>query len=334
MTEPIIGIIANPASGKDIRRLVALGSSVDNVEKVNIVRRVLAGLSAMGIGRIAYLPDGFGIASRAAGLSQFPEATPLPMDCFNVPSDSQEAAARLAEMGAAAIVTLGGDGTNRMVAKGCGTVPIMPISTGTNNVFPTQVEGTIAGIAVGAVARGVTQAHDGGKVVVRQPRIVVTIDGNDDDMALIDAVTTKNSWIGARAVWRPHDIGTIVLSRVVPGSIGMASFGSVLFPDDRAHLKGVSVELDANAERRVLVPLAPGVVVEAGIAEARTLGDGDVVDVRADEAFTIALDGEREIEILDPRRAVQFRRSADGPFTVDAVAAVRGAAAQGLLAPA
>ncbi len=86
--------------------------------------------------------------------------------------------------------------------------------------------------------------------------------------------------------------------------------------------------------RRVLVPLAPGVVVEAGIAEARTLGDGDVVNVRADEAFTIALDGEREIEILDPRRAVQFRRSGDGPFTVDAVAAFRGAAAQGLLAPA
>jgi hypothetical protein len=35
---PLVGIIANPASGKDIRRLVALGSSVDNNEKINIVR--------------------------------------------------------------------------------------------------------------------------------------------------------------------------------------------------------------------------------------------------------------------------------------------------------
>jgi predicted polyphosphate/ATP-dependent NAD kinase len=30
-----VGIIANPASGKDIRRLVAYGSVFDNNEKVN-----------------------------------------------------------------------------------------------------------------------------------------------------------------------------------------------------------------------------------------------------------------------------------------------------------
>jgi predicted polyphosphate/ATP-dependent NAD kinase len=35
------GIIANPAAGKDIRRLVAHGSTFDNNEKVNIVHRVL-----------------------------------------------------------------------------------------------------------------------------------------------------------------------------------------------------------------------------------------------------------------------------------------------------
>ncbi|MDI9377286.1 MAG: ATP-NAD kinase, partial [Synergistota bacterium] len=32
----LVGIIANPASGKDIRRLVAHGSVFDNIEKVNI----------------------------------------------------------------------------------------------------------------------------------------------------------------------------------------------------------------------------------------------------------------------------------------------------------
>ena len=31
-----VGIIANPASGKDIRRLVAHGTVFDNDEKVNI----------------------------------------------------------------------------------------------------------------------------------------------------------------------------------------------------------------------------------------------------------------------------------------------------------
>jgi len=42
-----VGIIANPASGKDIRRLVALGTVFDNQEKLNIDRRILLGLDAL-----------------------------------------------------------------------------------------------------------------------------------------------------------------------------------------------------------------------------------------------------------------------------------------------
>ena len=39
-----VGIIANPASSKDIRRLVAQGRVVPDWEKVNIVRRAMRGL--------------------------------------------------------------------------------------------------------------------------------------------------------------------------------------------------------------------------------------------------------------------------------------------------
>ncbi|HEY8875633.1 MAG TPA: hypothetical protein VIM32_03140 [Desulfosporosinus sp.] len=42
----IAGIIANPASGKDIRRLVAHATVFDNQEKVNLIRRILLGLQA------------------------------------------------------------------------------------------------------------------------------------------------------------------------------------------------------------------------------------------------------------------------------------------------
>ena len=44
----IIGIIANPASGKDVRRLVARASVFDNQEKRAIVRRALMGMAAAG----------------------------------------------------------------------------------------------------------------------------------------------------------------------------------------------------------------------------------------------------------------------------------------------
>src|SRR5918998_1265194 len=62
----LVGIIANPASGKDIRRLVAHGSAFDNNEKINIVRRMPLGLDAAGVREVAYLPDAYGIVERAA----------------------------------------------------------------------------------------------------------------------------------------------------------------------------------------------------------------------------------------------------------------------------
>ena len=43
-----VGIIANPAAGKDIRRLVAHGRVVSNQEKANILRRVFAGVVSTG----------------------------------------------------------------------------------------------------------------------------------------------------------------------------------------------------------------------------------------------------------------------------------------------
>jgi predicted polyphosphate/ATP-dependent NAD kinase len=60
-----IGIIANPASGKDIRRLVAYGSVFDNVEKTNIVKRILKALDALRVRDVFIMSDAYGIGLRA-----------------------------------------------------------------------------------------------------------------------------------------------------------------------------------------------------------------------------------------------------------------------------
>ena len=60
-----VGIIANPASGKDIRRVVSHATVVNNHEKVSIVRRVLLALHAYGVRRVEIMPDHFGIGVRA-----------------------------------------------------------------------------------------------------------------------------------------------------------------------------------------------------------------------------------------------------------------------------
>ena len=333
MTErALVGIIANPASGKDIRRLVAHGSAFDNNEKINIVRRLLLGLDAAGVSEVAYLPDSYGIVERAAAAAK-PRLTlnPLPMPVVGYASDSTEAAQRLRDLGAAAIITLGGDGTNRVVAKGCGDVPLVPVSTGTNNVFPRMVEGTLAGLATGLVATGVARNRPGlPRVIRRMPRLEVQIDGTPADIALIDVVSTNQSWVGARALWEPAHLQEIVLSRISASAIGIASIGGALFPRSCDECSGAWIAVDDSGahSRSVTVPIAPGLLREVPIADAILLGHGESVGLRGGPC-TLALDGEREIEIRDPNARISVRLEPRGPRVIDVDAALAAGAAAG-----
>ena len=98
-----VGIIANPASGRDIRRLVAHGAVFNNDEKVNIVRRVLLGLEAVGVGRVLFMPDSFSIGLKALdGLQTELDASILPMLKTFSQRDSTQAAALMEAEGSAA----------------------------------------------------------------------------------------------------------------------------------------------------------------------------------------------------------------------------------------
>ncbi len=333
----LVGIIANPASGKDIRRLVAHGSTFDNNEKINIVRRVLLGLESTGVDRVAYMPDTHAVVPRAAApLTMRIELNPLPMPVLGNPGDSLEAARRLADLGAGCIVTLGGDGTNRVVAKGCGEVPLVAVSTGTNNVFPRMVEGTLAGMAAGLVATG---AVDGAvaPTIVRQPWLRVTSDDGVDDVALIDVVTSRQSWVGARALWDVRHLGEIVLSRVTAAEIGMASLGGLLFPKQIGRPVGAHIVLQpgsddgagTSTQRTVLAPLAPGLVRSVAVNTAALLQPRASV-VLQPARCTVALDGEREFEMLKPDQSLSVTLDPNGPWVVDIPAVLEAAARAGL----
>ena len=54
-----VGVIANPQSGKDIRRLVSYATTIDNNEKVNICKRIVLAASGMGIDKVVFMPDTF-----------------------------------------------------------------------------------------------------------------------------------------------------------------------------------------------------------------------------------------------------------------------------------
>lgn len=336
MAEPLVGIIANPASGRDIRRLVAHGTVFDNNEKTAIVRRTLLGLEAAGIRRVAYMPEhDFGIVSRALdGQHLTLTAEPLAMPVLGTSSDSTRAARLLAELGARCIITLGGDGTNRAVAKGCASLPLVPISTGTNNVFPAMVEGTTAGMAAGFVARGCVDEG----AVRRTPWLEVLVNSQPAEIALIDAVVSMLPFVGARAIWDLSTVREVVLSRVIAGTIGLSALGGALLdsPPQADRCKetppGMHIVLGAGG-REVMAALAPGLIAWVGIASCRPLFPGDVARFQSadqERGYTIALDGEREL-VLPSSAIAGVRLRADGPFVVDVPTALAGAARTGYL---
>ena len=51
-----IGIIANPAAGRDIRRLVAQASVFPIAEKRNMITRIFSALGAVGVGTCYLIP--------------------------------------------------------------------------------------------------------------------------------------------------------------------------------------------------------------------------------------------------------------------------------------
>jgi predicted polyphosphate/ATP-dependent NAD kinase len=320
-----VGIVANPAAGKDVRRLVAHASTFDNLEKVNIVRRVLLGLAAAGVDQVLYMPDGFGIVARALRhLDGAPPTNAVEFEPTGDDLDSTCAANLLRQQDVACIITLGGDGTNRAVAKGCGEVPLLAISTGTNNVFPQFLEGTVAGLAAGVIASG---AVDVPTATHSTLRLDILRDGQSVDLALVDAAVCRERFVGSRAVWDPAAIRSVISTIARSDVIGLSSIGGCLPGVQLGPGEGLLVEVGAGGER-VVVPLAPGLVCPVCVRRHRRLTVGDVVDVEPAEGV-LALDGERVLPIR-PGDRLQVRLSDRGPRVVDVSIALRQAAMLGV----
>jgi len=322
----IAGIIANPASGKDIRRLVAHATVFDNQEKANLIRRILLGLQAAGVQTVWFMPDYFGFYERAldafSGENQLSmEIKLLPMQCKANQEESQLAAAKMVELGVRCLVTLGGDGTNRVVSKGAGVVPIMPVSTGTNNVFSVMVEGTIAGLAAGLVATGAVEEEYS---LIRTKKLIIYINGKAVDIALIDAVVLAEQFIGCRAIWDMGKIRQIVATCGEPFHIGIAAIVGALHPIDMRESKGINLIIESGGQRQypaqsssiqVNAAVGPGLIRSVPVRSYELMSLGQKVVVRH-VPCVIAVDGEREI-IVGPEDCAEIELVQTGPFVDD-----------------
>ncbi|MER6892735.1 NAD(+)/NADH kinase, partial [Amycolatopsis sp. NPDC000740] len=120
----VAGIVANPASGQDIRRLVTQASAVPVEEKANLVRRLLSAFAVTGVERVLLSTDLGGISAavlRDLGRDPLPAVEFCDEDTLTgTAQDTVNAVRRMVDAGAGVIVCLGGDGTARVAAKACG----------------------------------------------------------------------------------------------------------------------------------------------------------------------------------------------------------------------
>src|SRR5215813_13655487 len=206
--EAIVGVVANPLSGRDIRRLTTRASVFPTAEKANMIQRMLTAFGAVGVHRVLLSTDLGGISAavfralerhraqtgpggqrRPGHDARWPEVDLLDgQPIRQTARDTVDAVRRMVTAGTRVIVCLGGDGTARVAASAAGDVPMLALSTGTNNVFPAVREATVAGLAAGLVAIGAVPA---GQATTRAKLLEVRV-GNRTETALVDvAVSTE-----------------------------------------------------------------------------------------------------------------------------------------------
>lgn len=336
-----VGILVNPRSGSDVRRLLTSAGSSTIEDKVSILRRLIHGAAEAGARRVVLTRDPFSITRRATeNLQLSMEVELLDLPLHHTERDSVDAAKAMREAGCGALVSLGGDGTNRALALGWPDAPLIPLSTGTNNAFPIHVEPTVAGVAAGLIATEVVDLHAHSarsKVVAVEvrgggtgERAIVdgdgvrqsSGDGDDTDMALIDAVAVNDPYVGSLELFDPETMMVGVFTRADPAAIGFSGLAGAVLPCTPDEDRGVVLEFappSQNPARMVRAPLAPGWFASVGLARSEYLEPGAVVEVSG--PCLLEFDGERSRRLL-PSQTALLRVVRGGPRVIDVGAVV------------
>jgi predicted polyphosphate/ATP-dependent NAD kinase len=321
-----VGVIANPASSRDVRRIVARGPATTANDKINMLVRLMEGLGGAGVNTVISMSDAGGIAAGLAGLSTRKSASNWPVLHFvdqeitHTPTDTVTAVEHMAERGVDAIVVLGGDGTNRLLIGKSGDIPVASISSGTNNAFPSRHEPTVVGLAVGFLATG---RVDRQRCSYRAKTLQVS-DGSTSTKALVDMAILDGDRIATGAIWDVTSLREVFLCFAEPHAIGLSSLGGRLRPVCRRDPHGLRITVDERSNHRVLAPIAPGLVRDIGVAHVDVMSAGNAVEVDVSSGV-IALDGERAHRFPE-RRSVTVSLDLDGPIVLDVQRAMQLAA--------
>jgi hypothetical protein len=226
----------------------------------------------------------------------------------NSAADTAAAVRAARDEGCDVIVALGGDGTHRVIAQTWPDAVLIPLSTGTNNVFPVSVEATSAGVAAGLVASGAIKAS---QVGARCKLVHVRTD-DWTDSGVIDAVLLRRDSTGNMLPFDPERLAALVLTRAEPWAVGMSPIGGYLDPvgfDDECGLA-----LRCGSGRALHVPLSPGLFGTVRVSLCERLSFG--TDFSFEGPGVVAFDGDR-LHTLVQGESAQVTVRRDGPLVID-----------------
>ncbi len=303
-----IGIIVNPESGKDIRRIISDAFTFNNFEKLNVVKRIVNSALSISKPKFIFMPDSFGFGKYLK--KEFPDSVNVLDFVPEGENDTAKAANLMVNLDVCCIVILGGDGTNRLAAKNSQQTPLIPISTGTNNTFPYFYDGTIVGSAIGAIA---IKEEIAKKSMVQQKRIEILRNEKLYDIALVDVAVIENDFIGSKAVYNSEKIKKIFVSFGEPKSIGLSSIFGFYLPIGRKENAGGFCKLGKN-NSSVLAPIMPGKLSKVNIEKIKKVKINEEILIE-DKNAILSLDGERKIYTGQTPFSIRITKS--GPVIID-----------------
>lgn len=335
MSNAKVGIIANPVSARDIRRIISHAGNLPINDRANILLRMLAGLYQSGVREVLIMPENGGIRTQLLrtimretnhGTTRFPNVQYLKMPVTGTADDSALAARMMREAGVASIVVLGGDGTNRVVVSQCGNIPVAGVSTGTNNAFPEMREPTITGLAVGLAVTGQIPV----RIAFSENKRIDVMINERHEIALVDVAVVSDGFVGSRAIWKVDSFRDLFATFGLPEAIGMSSIVGLLAPVSRSAPEGRHIRIlpAAEAPHCVTVPIAPGLLERVGVAGVQAMIPGTSYQPSI-SAGTLAFDGEREVTFSEIDN-VSIRLALDAFRSVNIPACMAYAAAEGL----
>ena len=299
--------------------------------KRDIVARIAAGADSVGVNEIYIVDEPFRIASMA--LDWMPlkaKVVTLEIELHHDATDTERAVRAFVGEGVEVIVSLGGDGTNRIIARSAPQLELIPLSTGTNNVFPSMVEPTTAGVVAALAAMG-RFSDDATRGIRNRAKVLHTAFSDGiNDIALIDAVQLRDDFVGNLLPYDEAKLKKILLTRALPDRVGMSPVGGLISVVEEKDDFGLLVEVSEmeDSEIFIRVPLSPGFFKDVAISRSQRVDLGEKVTFEGEGI--LALDGEREHK-LGNKRSVAATIRRDGPWVYDVGAAMRYAVAEGMM---